>query len=71
MYGKRSPLTTLMPFYLMATARLLMTSMHSHSTARLGNGYAADDGNALTLHGSASRLMAAMHSRSTARLGSG
>ena len=38
MHGKRSPLTTLMPFYLMAMARLLMAAMHSHSTARLGNG---------------------------------
>ena len=71
MGGKCSPLTSLIPFYLIAMARLLMTAMHSHSTARLGNGYAADDGNALTLHGSASRLMTAMHSHSTARLGNG
>ena len=38
MHGKRSSLISLMPSYLMAMARLLMASMHSHSTAGLGNG---------------------------------
>ena len=68
---KRSLLTPLTQGHRTAMVRLLRASMHSHSTAWLGNGYAADDGNALTLHGSASRLRAAMHSHSTARLGNG